>query len=356
MQTAPASLRREESSYGESDMRMVLWTVEALQVLILYPRGHPEDERHRHSPQREHRAYPAPTTTAITVRLRPGPRPNTRSRSRKPHGDENGICYGFLPACPQAHLRLSSASFPEPTPPSPLQRDADPVFADGQAREQPVTDITETGQQQAPDLEPLPDGNSHWESTSKPRQLLMSATEQPHQHHHRHHVPDNAFLSVGLQTSLAIAFHKLPEGLITYATNYALGVTVFLALFIHNITDGFAMALSLYLALNSRWKAILWWAASANRLGWIRWARCAGDTTAPPPWGLYGGIMASVGVQLLGEGLRLMHHQGLCIGSAIAGGGRQLCLDQMIEWDDRVLLEFLLYTWRFGWEAGHTPR
>ena len=29
MQTVPASLRHEESSYGESDMRMVLWTIEA---------------------------------------------------------------------------------------------------------------------------------------------------------------------------------------------------------------------------------------------------------------------------------------------------------------------------------------
>jgi len=258
---------------------------------------------------------------------------------------------------PETLLRPSSTSSSEPTL---LQPDADAVLADGQAREEPVTDTARTANQQQtpgleprlpptpppaspPRLEPLPDGNSHWESTSKPRQPLVSAAEEPHHshhHHHHHHVPDNAFLSIGLQTSLAIALHKLPEGVITYATNYAnptLGWTVFLALFIHNITDGFAMALPLYLALNSRWKAILW----SSLLGglsqpagagiaalWIWCARRAGDATAPPPWGLYGGmfavtagIMASVGLQLLGEALRLTHRQGLCIGSAIAGMG-----------------------------------
>ena len=78
---------------------------------------------------------------------------------------------------------------------------------------------------------------------------------------HHHHVPDNAFLSVGLQTSLAIALHKLPEGFITYATNHAnpkLGFSVFLAIFVHNITEGFAMALPLYLAIKSRPRAIVW--------------------------------------------------------------------------------------------------
>ena len=161
----------------------------------------------------------------------------------------------------------------------------------------------------------------------------------PYQHHH--HVPQNAFLSIGLQTSLAIALHKLPEGFITYATNHAspqLGMTVFLALFIHNITEGFAMALPLYLALDSRVKAILW----SSLLGgisqpagagiaalWI-WASHKtgsneGDVTAGP-WGVYGcmfaataGIMTVVGLQLFCEGAELTHHRGLCIGFAVTG-------------------------------------
>ncbi|KAL5119340.1 Zinc transporter [Pleosporales sp. CAS-2024a] len=85
--------------------------------------------------------------------------------------------------------------------------------------------------------------------------------EHEHAPQHHHHVPTNVFLSIGLQTSTAIALHKIPEGFITYATNHAnptLGLSIFMALFIHNITEGFALALPLYLAIHSRWKAMMW--------------------------------------------------------------------------------------------------
>jgi ZIP family zinc transporter len=158
---------------------------------------------------------------------------------------------------------------------------------------------------------------------------------------HHHHVPQNAFLSIGLQTSLAIALHKLPEGFITYATNHAsptLGLTVFLALFIHNIVEGFAMALPLYLALNSRWKAMFW----SSLLGGISQPAGAGiaafwiwgtgqhgsDDATGPSWGIYGGmfaatagVMTSVALQLFSEGLGLTHHRGMGIGFAVAGMG-----------------------------------
>ncbi|TIA70128.1 Zinc/iron permease [Aureobasidium pullulans] len=39
---------------------------------------------------------------------------------------------------------------------------------------------------------------------------------------HHHHVPTNVFASIGLQTSIAIALHKLPEGFITFATNHVI--------------------------------------------------------------------------------------------------------------------------------------
>ncbi|KAJ5365348.1 Zinc/iron permease [Penicillium concentricum] len=158
---------------------------------------------------------------------------------------------------------------------------------------------------------------------------------------HHHHVPKNAFMSIGLQTSLAIALHKLPEGFITYATNHAsptLGMTVFLALFIHNIVEGFAMALPLYLALGSRWKAMFW----SSLLGGISQPAGAGlaalwiwstgqhgsDDATGPSWGIYGGmfaatagVMTSVALQLFSEGLGLTHHRGMGIGFAIAGMG-----------------------------------
>ncbi|KAM0716206.1 hypothetical protein Q7P37_007651 [Cladosporium fusiforme] len=163
------------------------------------------------------------------------------------------------------------------------------------------------------------------------------STTASHKPDHHHHVPANAFLSIGLQTSIAIALHKLPEGFITYATNHAnpkLGVAVFLALFIHNITEGFAMALPLYLALNSRSKAM----ATSFVLGGLSqpigagvaalWFKIAGEGEWKPSEGMYGamfavtaGIMASVALQLFSESLDLTHSRGLCMVGAFMGMG-----------------------------------
>ncbi|EEQ83326.1 ZIP metal ion transporter [Blastomyces dermatitidis ER-3] len=166
---------------------------------------------------------------------------------------------------------------------------------------------------------------------------------------HHHHVPQNAFLAIGLQTSLAIALHKLPEGFITYATNHAsptLGFSVFMALSIHNITEGFAMALPLYLALHSKLKAMLW----SSLLGGVSqpagaglaalWIWGAGiakgggasngvvDDTDNLSWAVYGGmfastagVMTSVSLQLFSEGLVLSHNRSLCIAFAFLGMG-----------------------------------
>jgi len=162
---------------------------------------------------------------------------------------------------------------------------------------------------------------------------------------HHHHVPKNAFLSIGLQTSIAIALHKLPEGFITYATNHAnpkLGFSVFMALFIHNITEGFAMALPLYLAIRSRWKAMFW----STLLGGFSqpvgagiaalWFKAAGNSNLAPGEGIYGamfactaGIMTSVALQLFSESLDRTHNRGLCmffafVGMAIMGASSAL--------------------------------
>ena len=165
-------------------------------------------------------------------------------------------------------------------------------------------------------------------------QTIESTSSQNKDFHH-HHVPTNAFLSIGLQTSIAIALHKLPEGFITYATNHAnpqLGVSVFLALFIHNITEGFAMALPLYLAIQSRIKAM----AISFALGGLSqplgagiaaiWFHLAGDGNWAPDESVYGGmfavtagIMASVALQLFSESLDLTHSKGLCLIGAFSG-------------------------------------
>jgi zinc transporter ZupT len=177
--------------------------------------------------------------------------------------------------------------------------------------------------------------------TSSSSSSHSSHSRSANQHHH--HVPTNVFLSIGLQTSTAIALHKIPEGFITYATNHAnprLGFSIFLALFIHNITEGFALALPLYLAINSRWKAMFWSAllgGVSQPLGagvaalWFKIARRgagAGEGAGEPGETVYGamfavtaGIMAMVSLQLFGESLDLTHSRKLCFIGAFAGMG-----------------------------------
>jgi ZIP family zinc transporter len=165
--------------------------------------------------------------------------------------------------------------------------------------------------------------------------LASSHQQGGEQQHHHHHVPTNVFASIGLQTSIAIALHKLPEGFITFATNHAnpkLGFSVFLALFIHNITDGFVLALPLYLAINNRAKAMFW----ASLLGGASQPlgagvaalifKIAGSKNVAISENFYGamfavtaGIMTSVALQLFGESLELTHNRGLCMIFAFVG-------------------------------------
>ena len=181
------------------------------------------------------------------------------------------------------------------------------------------------------------DGDNGFATEEDGHASTSSESETANDPSHHHHVPTNAFLAIGLQTSIAIALHKLPEGFITYATNHAnpkLGFTVFMALFIHNITEGFAMALPLFLAINSRWKAIFW----SSLLGGVSqplgagvaalWFKIAGKGDAAPGDVVYGcmfaitsGIMASVALQLFSESLSLTHNRNLCTAFAFLGMG-----------------------------------
>ncbi|KAG0257841.1 hypothetical protein DFQ27_004911, partial [Actinomortierella ambigua] len=63
---------------------------------------------------------------------------------------------------------------------------------------------------------------------------------------------------IGLQTALTIAVHKFPEGLITFlstTTDPCLGLSVFMALAVHNLIEGYLIAFPLYIGLRSRTKA-----------------------------------------------------------------------------------------------------
>jgi len=64
----------------------------------------------------------------------------------------------------------------------------------------------------------------------------------------------------GVMSTVAIAIHNFPEGLITFMAamhDPALGVVIAVAIIIHNIPEGIAMAAPIYYATGSRTKALL---------------------------------------------------------------------------------------------------
>ncbi|CAG9937542.1 unnamed protein product [Clonostachys rosea f. rosea IK726] len=264
--------------------------------------------------------------------------------------DESGSCYGYTDPCGQEcfkHLTThpsqgSSRASVLQTTTGPFYPHTGSMFQGG--RPQPDEELGEEGvgphfrTSRATSREPL---SLDEDDTIDGQGDVSSSTEDVDEaDEHHHHVPTNAFLSIGLQTSIAIALHKFPEGFITYATNHAspaLGFNVFMALFVHNISEGFAMALPLYMALGSRWKAMIW----SSLLGGLSQPMGAGlaalwfglashNNVKPSPvvyaclFAITAGIMVSVALQLFVESLSLNHNRNLCIffgfiGMAILG-------------------------------------
>ena len=280
-------------------------------------------------------------------------------KDTKANCDEDGHCYGFTDPCGQEcfkHLANRSSIGTVVRAPTFLRTTtglAHPTRPDNsiitEEDEDRMTQSTLSPTHNSPAHTPEDEGNhdhghhNHGHDHHHSHHYFEGGfTEEPDplediEAQHHHHVPENAFLSIGLQTSIAIALHKFPEGFITYATNHAnpsLGFNVFLALAVHNISEGFAMALPLYMALHSRARAVAWSAALgglSQPLGAaiaMLWFRLAGgtDLVAAPDDAAYGclfaltaGIMASVALQLFVESLSLNHNRNLSIFFAFLG-------------------------------------
>lgn len=279
--------------------------------------------------------------------------------TKKPSCDCDGPCYGFSEPCgmdcfknvqSRGSFRLSSnrslkrtASRSMPKLRDQQSTETTPLLKNVREDSALLSDGESDAPCKTPGIPEEDEGRSSSSPTLRPEngnggelhKMDSHEAEEHRQADHHHHVPTNAFLSIGLQTSIAIALHKLPEGFITYATNHAnpkLGFSVFLALFIHNITEGFALALPLYLAINSRPKAMMWsflLGGCSQPLGAgvaALWFKIAGSGDYAPGEGIYGGmfavtagIMASVALQLFSESLDLTHNRGLCMIFAFVG-------------------------------------
>lgn len=268
-------------------------------------------------------------------------------KDTKPNCDQDGPCYGYTDPCGQECFKHLSGRHSSNRPSLSTLRTntmAFPIPEEGDTPTSLVNPAFRSSRVHSRDAAQQDDFNSH--------ALLPGEDEHDHNHghacddecsqmsedveaQHHHHVPTNAFLSIGLQTVIAIALHKFPEGFITYATNHAspaLGFNVFMALFVHNIAEGFSMCLPLYMAVNSRWKAMLWssvlggfsqplgagiavlWFKLANRSDIV-----IDDVSYACLFAVTAGIMTSVALQLFVESLSLNHNRNLSIVFAFLG-------------------------------------
>lgn len=253
-------------------------------------------------------------------------------RGTKANCDKEGPCYGFSDPCGRDCFKHLGVKLTKKKSPISPRHGAVPRISSYAAPTQetigeqdPPTVSSEAGVPSAITGAHARDPNDH---------ACVSDEEDLEMQHH-HHVPENAFMSLSLQTSIAIALHKLPEGFITYATNHAnpsLGFSVFTALFIHNITEGFSLALPLFLALHNRTHALLWsflLGSISQPLGAgiaVAWFEIAGRDGSVPGEVVYGcmfaitaGIFASVGLTLFLEAISLNHNRNLCIACGFIG-------------------------------------
>ena len=318
----------------------------------------------REGPEEDAQSRDQSFHTARTRRISMMPRTLTKTLTKYVSGqkascDETGPCKGFTDPCGQdcfkAAQRRGSILPPQrPSLRSPTWRSATqvPTFSEVEEQDPPANGSVVghyaahqvEAQGSKPAMSRSRSSTHHFHRPENQHLAVDESERRPsHQSHsasgpqeHHHHVPTNAFMSIGLQTSLAIALHKAPEGFITYATNHAnptLGFSVFMALFIHNITEGFAMSLPLYLAIGSRAKAIAWSSflgGASQPIGAAvaaLWFKLANESNlGPPTEGVYGGmfavtsgVMTSVALSLFAESLQLSHNKGTCIAFAFLG-------------------------------------
>lgn len=265
---------------------------------------------------------PRPTTQERKLSVKEVPRVLKEFvLDRKANCSEDGTCFGYSDPCGQGCLVVVYSPTKDFRLPSTILRTNSSasqirsVEADSQSASTAAMLSSRTGRSDSYAEDDAEDDKSH-----------------------HHHIPTNIFLDLSFQTSIAIALHKVPEGFITYATNHvnsSLGLSVFIALLFHNLTEGFALALPIYLATKSRLRALIYSAilgGASPPLGAgiaALWFWVAGNVEkASPSTTLYGcmfavtsGIMASVGISLFCEAMAFNHNRNLCVCFAFIGMG-----------------------------------
>ncbi|KAI1321657.1 hypothetical protein EDD11_003137 [Mortierella claussenii] len=162
-------------------------------------------------------------------------------------------------------------------------------------------------------VSPRADHATHMRRTSFPR-LKASGTIYSKHDSLDHAVADDRehadLTEIGIQTALTIAVHKFPEGLITFLSTTAdpcLGLSVFMAIAVHNLIEGYLIAFPLYIGLHSRAKAFALAAALGGlsqplgaALGWFILRKVASMgwqvSATGAIYALVAGMMSSIAV------------------------------------------------------------
>lgn len=76
----------------------------------------------------------------------------------------------------------------------------------------------------------------------------------------------NNLFKVGILSMIVIILHNIPEGIVTYIVsnrNIVLGISICIAIALHNIPEGISIAVPIYFATGSKFRAILYTFISA---------------------------------------------------------------------------------------------
>lgn len=121
-------------------------------------------------------------------------------------------------------------------------------------------------------------------------------------------VEQKKLVKMGLSTALAIALHNFPEGLATFVAaldDPSVGAVLAIAIGIHNVPEGLCVALPIYYATGSRWRAFAWGSLSglsepvAALLGWAVLANAMSDYAYAILFGLVSGMMVIISMKEL---------------------------------------------------------
>ena len=165
--------------------------------------------------------------------------------------------------------------------------------------------------------------------------FLIPEGENPHEMNYVEQVGPNhemrdtrKFHRMGIMLALSIAIHNFPEGLATFAVSLNgldVALPIVIAIALHNIPEGIAVAVPIYQATGSRWKALLYSLLSglSEPLGAL-----VGFLILMPFWnttiesavlGITAGIMVYISIdELLPTSERYGHHHLSIIG-VVAG-------------------------------------